>query len=122
VPVFDGSRAAGRVAQARAQHGTAVQDRAALENQIRLEVQAAYDDLRLAERTFEAAGLNVAQARRALEMTEANYQFGAATPLDVVDAQAALNQAESIRNEAQYSHADARARLRYVVGRDPLEP
>ncbi|HTL01786.1 MAG TPA: TolC family protein, partial [Vicinamibacterales bacterium] len=64
---------------------------------------------------------NVTQARRALEMTEATYRLGAATPLDVIDAQQSLSQAENIRNQALVSHANARATLQYVTGRDPLQ-
>ena len=121
VPLFDGWRTAGRVAQARAQRNTVTQQIAALENQVRLDVQSAFDALALANRTIQAAELNVAQARRASEMTEANYKLGAATQLDVVDAQQSLRQAENIRNQALYTHANARASLRFVMGRDPLE-
>jgi outer membrane protein TolC len=53
-------------------------------------------------------------------MTEANFRLGAATTLDVLDAQAALTQAEFSRVEALHAHANARAGLRYVVGQDPL--
>ena len=121
VPLFDGWRTAGRVAQSRAQRNTVTQQIAALENQIRLDVQSAFDALALADQTIQAAELNVAQARRASEMTEANYKLGAATQLDVVDAQQSLRQAENIRNQALYTHANARATLRFVMGRDPLE-
>ena len=121
VPLFDGKRTAGRVAQALAQRNTVTHQIAALENQIRLEVQSAFDALALADRTMQASELNVAQARRAAEMTEANYKLGAATQLDVVDAQQSLRQAENIRNQAMYMHANARATLRFVMGRDPLE-
>ena len=54
-------------------------------------------------------------------MTDANYRLGAATPLDVLDAQAALTQAEFNRVEALHAHANARAGLRYVMGQDPLD-
>jgi len=74
----------------------------------------------VAASVFHAAELNVAQARRAQEMTDANYRLGAATPLDVLDAQAALTQAEFVRVEALHAHANARAGLRYVIGQDPL--
>ena len=121
VPLFDGKRTAGRVAQALSQRNTVTHQIAALENQIRLEVQSAFDALALADRTMQAGELNVAQARRASEMTEANYKLGAATQLDVVDAQQSLRQAENIRNQAMYMHANARATLRFVMGRDPLE-
>jgi len=121
VPVFDGWRTAGKVAQARADRAKVEQDRAALETRIDLEAKQAVDRLRVAASVFRAAELSVAQARRASEMTNANYQLGAATPLDVLDAQAALTQAEWNRVEALHAHANARAGLRYVLGRDPLD-
>jgi HAE1 family hydrophobic/amphiphilic exporter-1 len=120
VPLFDGWRTAGRVAQAHAERETVTQQIAALENQVRLDVQSAFDSLALANRTIQAAELNVTQARRAAEMTEANYKLGAATQLDVVDAQQALRQAENIRNQALFTHANARASLKFVMGREPL--
>jgi len=54
-------------------------------------------------------------------MTQANYALGAATPLDVLDIQAALVLAESVRLEALYAQAQARATLRWVMGRNPLD-
>jgi outer membrane protein TolC len=121
VPLFDGWRTAGRVAQATAERNTVTQQIAQLENQVRLDVQSAWDSLALSARTIQVAELNVAQARRALDMTEATYRLGAATPLDVIDAQQALSQADNIRNQALVSHANARATLQYVTGRDPLQ-
>ena len=121
VPLFDGWRTAGRVAQARSERNTVSHQITALESQVRLEVQTALDALALANRTIQAAELNVNQARRASEMTEANYKLGAATQLDVVDAQQSLRDAENIRNLSLYTHANARAALRFVMGRDPLE-
>ena len=121
VPVFDGWRTAGKVAQARADRARVGQDRVALVTQIDLQAKQAVDRLRVAGSVYRSAELNVSQARRALEMTEANYRLGAATTLDVIDAQAALTQAEFSRVEALAAHANARAGLRYVTGRDPLE-
>ncbi len=120
VPVFDGWRTAGKVAQARADRARVGQDRVALETLIDLEAKQAVDRLRVAASVFHATELNVTQARKALEMTEANYRLGAATPLDVIDAQAALTQAELSRIEALHAHANARSGLRYVMGQDPL--
>jgi HAE1 family hydrophobic/amphiphilic exporter-1 len=119
-PVFDGRRSSGRVAQARAEHGKAAQDRIALENQIRLEAKEAVDRLAVAGSVLASADLNVAQARKALDMTQANYRAGAATTLDVLDAQSSLTLAESLRITALYEHANARATVRYVMARDPL--
>jgi len=122
LPVFDGRRSSGRVAQARAEQGKAAQDRIALENQIRLEAKESVDRLHVARSVLASAELNVSQARTALDMTQSNYRAGAATTLDVLDAQAALTLAESLRIEALYDHANARAAVRYVMARDPLDP
>lgn len=122
IPVFDGFRTRGKVAQARAERNKISQDRVALENRIRLEAKEGVDRLSVAGSVLEAADLNVSQAQQALEMTQANYQHGAATTLDVIDAQAALTLADSNRIQALFDHAMARALLRYVMAQDPLEP
>jgi HAE1 family hydrophobic/amphiphilic exporter-1 len=121
VPVFDGWRTAGRVAQARADRDRVGQDRVALQTLIDLEAKQAVDRLRVAASVYHAAELTVTQATKALDMTQANYRLGAATTLDVLDAQAAFTQAEFSRLEALHAHANARAGLRYVMGQDPLE-
>lgn len=121
VPIFDGGRAAGRVAQAQAERQKATQDRLSAENHVRLEVKDAFDRLNVAARLLKAADLNIAQAQKALDMTQANYNLGAVTQLDVTDAQAALNEAERVRIDALHDHADARASLRYAMGMDPLD-
>lgn len=121
VPVFDGFRVSGKLAQVQAQRAQARQDRLALESSVRLEAKSAWDRLRVARAVLDAASLNVSQAQRAMDMVQANYGYGAATNLDVVDSQAALTLAESLRVQALWALADARASLRYVMGRDPLE-
>jgi outer membrane protein TolC len=120
VPVFDGFRTAGKVAQAQAERDKVAQDKLALENRIRLEARDAVDVLNVAKSVLEAAELNVSQAQKALDMTEANYKYGAATLLDVLDAQAAQVEAESNRIQGLHAHAIARAALRFVMAQDPL--
>jgi HAE1 family hydrophobic/amphiphilic exporter-1 len=122
IPVFDGFRTAGRVAQARAEKNKVTQDRIALENQIRLDARDAVDRLNVAKKVLDAAELNLKQAQKALAMIQANYKYGAATLLDVIDAQAAQTQADSNRIQALYTHANARATLRFVMAQDPLDP
>ncbi len=122
VPIFDGRRTAGRVAQVTAERNKASQDVLALENRIRLEAKEAVDRLRVSRSVLEAAVLNVEHAQKALDMTQANYKAGAATPLDVLDAQAAFTQADYNRVEALHAHSNARASIRFVMAQDPLDP
>jgi HAE1 family hydrophobic/amphiphilic exporter-1 len=121
IPIFDGRRTAGRVAQAEAEVDRARLDKIALKNQIRLQAMDAVVKLNVAGRLIGAAELNVEHAGKALEMIQANYKYGAATLLDVTDAQNALVQAETTLAQAQQQHADARATVNYVMGRDPAE-
>lgn len=120
-PIFDGRRVAGKVAQAEAEAGKARQDKIALQNQIRLQAMDSLVKLNVAAKLISAAQLNVQQAQKALDMTQANYNYGAATILDVTDAQNALVQAESTLATALQQHADARATVNYVMGHDPVE-
>jgi HAE1 family hydrophobic/amphiphilic exporter-1 len=121
VPIFDGGRSKGRITQAQAERAKAVQSRLAAENQVRLETTDAFDRLTVAARLLRAADLNITQAKRALDMTRANYGLGAATLLDVTDAQQALTEAERVRIDALHDGADARATLRYAMGLEPVE-
>jgi outer membrane protein TolC len=121
VPIFDGGRSKGRIAQAQAQRAKATQSRLAAENQVRLETTDAFDRLTVAARLLRAADLNITQAKRALDMTRANYGLGAATQLDVTDAQQALTEAERVRVDALHDGADARATLRYAMGLEPVD-
>lgn len=118
-PLFDGFRANGRIAQAEARRRQAGHDIVALQNQVRLEAKAAYDRLTVARRVLAAADLNITQARSAVEMIQANLKYGAATLVDVLDAQTALAVAELTRTQAMYDHAEAVASLQFVMGRDP---
>ncbi len=122
IPIFDGRRTAGKVAQAQAEASKARQDKVALQNAIRLEAVDALVKLNVATRLIRAAQLNVEQARKALTMTQANYNYGAATVLDVTDAENALLAAETTLVQALQEHADARASVNYVMGLDPSKP
>lgn len=121
IPVFQGFRTVGKVQQAQAELGKSRQDTMALANQIRLQAQEAYTRLTVAERLVTAAQLNVDLAQKTVDMIQANYKYGAATYLDVVDAQSALVLAQNNLIEGLHAHADARASIRFIMGEDPLD-
>jgi len=121
LPLFDGGRRSGLMQQAIANRTIAEQTRVETEENVQLEVQTALDELQRAEKTVEAARLNVQQAERVLGMMQDNYRYGAATTLDVTDAQTALTTARWTLLQGLYDHTMARVQLRYVMGLDPLE-
>jgi outer membrane protein len=121
LPLFDGGKRSGLVQQAIANRKVAELLRVDTENAVRLEAQTALDELQRAEKTVEAAQLNVREAERVLVMMQDNYKYGAATTLDVLDAQTALTTARWTLLQGLYDHTMARAQLRYVVGMNPLD-
>ncbi len=121
LPVFDGYRRSGLVYQASANQRAATLERQRVEQQVRLDLQQAWDEMAAAKETVTAAQANIKQAERVLSMTQDNYKYGAATTLDVVDAQTALTEARTNLLRGLHDYALARSNLRYAAGMTPWE-
>jgi len=121
LPLFDGGRRSGLLRQAVANRKIAELTRTETENAVRLEAQTALDELARAEKTVEAARLNVKEAERVLDMMQNNYKHGAATTLDVIQAETARAQARWTLLQGLYDHTMARMQLRWVMGQDPVQ-
>jgi outer membrane protein len=121
LPVFDSGRKAGLLIQASSRLRAAEQRLAQLENNIRLEVKQAYDDLHSSARAIEAAQISVGQAEKVLTMMQANYEYGAATTLDVLDSETARALARNTKIGATYDYQMSKARLRLASGSPILD-
>jgi len=121
VPLFDGGRRDGLVEQAVANERIVKLARSETEDNVHLQAQTAVDELKRADQTVEAAEASVTEAERVLKLMEENYRYGAATTLDVQDAQTAVLVARMNLFQSLFDHTVARAELRYVTGLDPLE-
>ncbi len=121
LPFFDSGRKAGLIYQAQSRMHAAEQRLAQMENDVRLEVKQAYDDMKSAEKAIAAARLSVSQAEKVLTMMQSNYQYGAATTLDVVDSQTAVAEAKNNNIFATYDYEVAKARLRLASGSPVLD-
>ncbi len=121
LPVFDGFKRSGLVTQATAAQRAARLEREKTEEQVRLALQQGMDEIAAATETVNAARANVKQAQKVLEMTEANYKYGAATPLDIVDSQVALSLAQTNLLRGLHDYTIARASLRWSMGETPWE-
>ena len=121
LPFIDSGRKRGQVAQAAARLRASQQRLTLLEMSVRLDVKQAYDDMQSAAKAIAAAKLSVSQAEKVLEMMQANYQYGAATTLDVTDSQTALTVARSLQISATYDYEIAKARLRLASGNPILD-
>ncbi len=121
LPVFDGFKRSGLVWQASAAERTARLEREKTEQQISLNLRQSLDEMTAARETIAAARANIRQAEKVLAMTQSNYKFGAATTLDIVDAQTALSLARTNLLRGLHDYSVARATLRWGIGRTPWE-
>jgi outer membrane protein TolC len=121
LPFYDSGRKAGLVAQGLSRVRAAEHGLAQLENNVRLEIKSAYEDMQSSAKAIAAAKLSVTQAERVLTMMQANYQYGAATTLDVVDSQTALTMSRNVQISATYDYEMAKARLRLAAGSPILD-
>ena len=121
LPVFDGFKRSGLMAQAVANQRATRLERERVEQQVRLGLQQGGDDLKAARETITAARTNIDQAERVLTMMQDNYRFGAATTLDIVDAQTAVTVARTNLLSGLHDYAIARANLLWTMGKRPWE-
>ena len=121
LPLFDGYKRSGMVYQARANQRAVRLEREKFEQQVRLDLQQGTDELKAAKETVAAARANIGQAEKVLQMTQDNYKYGAATTLDIVDAQTALSEAKNNLLRGLHAYTIARANLLWTEGRNPWE-
>ena len=121
LPVFDGFKRSGLVSQATAADRAAKLDLDKTEKQVRLGLQQGLDEISAARETVSAARANIEQANKVLAMTQNNYKYGAATTLDIVDAQTGLSEAKTNLLRGLHDYSVARAKLLWTMGRDPWE-
>jgi outer membrane protein len=117
LPLFDGFAREQRVQEAQAASDDARFNVRARELALTADVTAAYLTLTTAEKTAALQTQNAAKARLELKFTEDRYRAGAVTLVEVTDARAAYERAESDRINAIFDYHKAFAALESAVGR-----
>jgi HAE1 family hydrophobic/amphiphilic exporter-1 len=116
VPIFDGWRTKGQVAQARSNLASANIDELKLREGITLEVRTAVDSAQEAVALLNALTGPVKQAEQLLFLAEKGYELGVKTRLEVQDAEQNVNTARANLAVAQRDYRVARVNLDWVAG------
>ena len=116
LPIFNNFQREQQVEQAEASRNDADYRARAQELQLTADVTAAYLTLQTQVKTVQLQEQNAAQARQQLDLAETRYKVGAATYLDLADAQATYSTAENDRINAVYQYHKAFAALESAVG------
>lgn len=89
------------------------------EVQVDTDIEKAYQAYLAAKRSVALySGENLSQVRKVRDITEFSYQHGAATFLDLLDAERTVRQAATAYNQARGSYQTSVWQLEQAVGRD----
>ena len=108
VPLFDGFRTKGQVAQARSDLARISLDEMKLRDAVALQVQAAIDAVREASDVVKALSGTVQQAEKLLSLAEKGFELGVKTRLEVQDAELNASNARLSLARAQRDYRVAR--------------
>ena len=116
LPLFDGFAREQRLQEAMANRSDARYSVRAKEIALTADVTAAYLTLTTAEKTVELQEQNAAKAKQELKLVQDRYRIGATTFVDLTEARATYERAESDRITAVYDYHKAFAALESAVG------
>jgi len=116
IPVFDGRRTEGRALQARAAHVEAQETYRALERDVRLQVQDAWQTVQATSLEVEATRATGERAQRAYEIALVRFREGLSTQLELDEAEQSVTEARLNAAQALHDHMVAVARLTHAMG------
>jgi len=116
VPLFDGMRTEGRVAQAQTELSRLKLDELKLREAVALEARTAVNAVAEAGEVVTALAGTVEQAERLLFLAEKGYELGVKTRLDVQDAEMNVLAAKTNLARARRDYHVARVTLEWVSG------
>jgi len=116
LPLFDGFAREQRLQEAMASRSDARYSVRAKELALTADVTAAYLTLQTAEKTVALQEQNAAKAKQELKLVQDRYRIGATTFIDLTEARATYERAESDRINAIYDYHKAFAALESAVG------
>ncbi|HEX2187740.1 MAG TPA: TolC family protein, partial [Longimicrobiaceae bacterium] len=117
LPIFTGLSRHQRVEEARAAAEDADYQVQAGENQLRVDIGTALRNLQTAYETVQLQDQVIRTATEELRLASERFRFGAASSVEVTDAQTSLAQAEQARIDAVYNFHKSLAALEAFVGR-----
>ncbi len=117
LPLWDNFQRQNAVSQARVNRDVARATREEMERSVRRDVTAAYDGFTTARVSTDFAAEGMAVARENFRVQQSRYRAGASTILDLLKAQADLDDAESSLVQARYATRLALAGLEAILGR-----
>lgn len=116
VPLFDGGRASSEVDQAEANYRAAQARREDAERMVTSEIEQALADVMASRSRLELVRPQIEQAQQAYSIARVRYENGAATNLDVLTAQQAVEQAQLQQAQLMFNFELSQYNLNRAIG------
>jgi outer membrane protein len=116
LPLYSGGATSSAVEQAKLDYIAATESLELAHRQVKTDLYNQYNNINASIGTVKAYQQNVISAQSALEATEAGYQVGTRTIVDVLDATQKLYNAKSNLASARYTYIMSWLKLRYTTG------
>jgi len=120
--IFDGRATTSAIRQLQSQSVQSEHQERAFRLGVARELERATGEWKRALEAAEVSAVAVEQAREAERVAEESYRWGAATTLDLLEAQRGLRQAQLALARAAHIALTALSDLKYLVGFRPDEP
>lgn len=119
--IFDGLLTHGKVVQAKSVYDKSKNDVTEERRDIELQVRTSYSDFIEATEVLDSQKTVLAEAEESLRESQARFDAGTGTQLDVLDAETSLTQARAINAQALHDYDATRARLERAIGQDMVQ-
>ena len=116
LPIYQGGEIAAQVARARAQEAASRYRLDDLTDQVDLNTQSAFLNLKNSVSRFNAASQALDSAQTALDATRKGYELGARSIIDLLTAAQNYEKVQLDYYQSLYDHVLARARLKWAAG------
>ncbi len=116
IPIFSGLSTKYQVDEARASLDVIKANEKTLRQDIYLELQQAYSNLREATDRITTTDLAVRQAAENMELANGRYAAGVGSPIEITDALMAYSNAQTAQAAAIYDHKIAQASIEKSIG------
>jgi HAE1 family hydrophobic/amphiphilic exporter-1 len=120
--LFDGFRTSSAVARLESQVRQSRLEEAAFRNALAREVERSSGEWKRGLQAIEVAELASEQAGEARRLAEESFQWGAASVLEILEAERQVQQAELSKAESYYVALTALADVKFLVGLRPDAP
>lgn len=121
LPIFEGGQRYSRVKQAKIQLVELQTQRENLRRSIESQVTLAIDNININIKQIASCSESVGEAERAHDIMKKSFEIGAASYLDLRDAELALTRARLTRFQAIYNFLVAQSELELLLGNAPID-